>query len=74
MIALFGREFNPLDKYWQAGFRAAKSPFFVAPANVFAGAHNHKRQFCEGWSRFPVQQLLSVAMSSCVRRNGGYTG
>jgi len=41
---------------------------------VFAGAHNHKRQFCEGWSRFPVQQLLSVAMSSCVRRNGGYTG
>jgi len=68
MIVLFGGEINPLDKYWQASFYATKSPFFVAPAT--AAAHNHKRQFCEGLSRFPVQQYRWL----WVPAFDGYTG
>jgi hypothetical protein len=39
VIVFFGGEFNPLDKYWQAGFRAAICALAVVPAK--AGTHSH---------------------------------
>src|SRR5439155_25116901 len=61
VIVFFGREFNPLDKYWQAGFRATKLPFLVAPAN--AGAHNH--------TALRVKQGVNHRLSSAGRRRMG---
>jgi hypothetical protein len=39
VIVSFGREFNPLDKYWQAGFRAAICALAVVPANAGTTGH-----------------------------------
>jgi hypothetical protein len=41
VIVFSGVEINPLDKYWQAGFRAAIWTAAVVPAK--AGTHSHRR-------------------------------